>query len=292
MNLLLQLLANGIVNGAMFALLAIGFGLVYRSLRVFHVAYGACFVLSAFVYYLLVTCGGWPWWLAGLGSIATSAAIGTLMEAGFYWPFYRRRISSEAVLVASLGLAIMLENVMALLFGNEVAAIPRGLSQSVTLGPVRLTMIQIAQFAICTSVASAVFLLLRLPSFKIVLGMGENTELVQTLGHSLPRYRMLVLGLASGIAAVPACLVMTDVGMDVHAGMSYLLIAAVAVLAGGVARAPGWLLGAYLVAVLQSVVIWKFSAKWTGLVAFALLLAILLFRREGLVGLHKRKEEG
>ena len=212
MNLLLQLLANGVVNGAMFALLAIGFGLVYRSLRVFHIAYGTCFVLSAFVYYLLVTRAGLPWWLAGLGSIAVSAAMGALLEVGFYWPFYRRQTSSEAVLVASLGLAIMLENVMALLFGNEIVAIPRWLSPSVIIGPVRLTIIQVAQFAICSFVASAVFLLLRLRIFKIVLGMGENAELVQVLGHSLPRYRRLVLGLASGIAAVPACLVMTDVG--------------------------------------------------------------------------------
>lgn len=291
MNLFLQLLANGVVNGAMFALLAIGFGLVYRCLRVFHVAYGACFVLSAFIYYQLVTRGGCDWWLAGLGAAVGSAVVGAVLEFAFYGPFYRRETASEAILVASLGLAIMLENVMALMFGNEIVAIPRDLSPAMTIGPVRLTMIQVSQFAISVAVSGLVFFLMRLRAFKIVLAMGENPELVQALGYSIPKYRMLVLGLASSIAAVPACLVMTDVGMDVHAGMSYLLIAAVAVLAGGVARAPGWLLGAFVLAILQSVVIWKFSAKWTDVVAFALLLGVLLFRREGLLGTQKRREE-
>ena len=220
-----------------------------------------------------------------------SAVVGVLLERGFYWPFFRRVSSSEAVLVASLGLAIMIENALALFFGNEIVSIPRGVSESVTLGPVRLTMIQLWQFSICVAVAAGVLALMRVRQFKVILAMGENPELVQVLGHSLSRYRMLVFSTGTAIAAIPACLVMTDVGMDVHAGMSYLLIAAVAVLAGGVARVHGWLLGAFLLAILQSVVIWKLSAQWTDLVAFALLLSILMFRREGLIGIRKRKEE-
>lgn len=291
MSLFLQLLANGIVNGAMFALLAIGFGLIYRSLRVFHVAYGGCFVVSAFVYWSLVTKVGLPWLAAGVATAAISAALGALLELGFYGPFFRRGSSSEPALVASLGLAIMIENGMALIFGNEIVAIPRGLSDSVIIGPVRLTIIQIWQLTICIAVAVSVFALMRLRHFKLVLAMGENPELVQVLGHSLSRYRMLVLAIGTAVASIPACLVMTDVGMDVHAGMSYLLIAAVAVLAGGLARVQGWLLGAFLLTILQSVVIWKFSAKWTDLVAFVLLLTILLFRRDGLISIRKRMEE-
>jgi branched-chain amino acid transport system permease protein len=79
--------------------------------------------------------------------------------------------------------------------------------------------------------------------------------------------------------------------MDVHAGMSYLLLAAVAVLAGGISRMEGWVLGGFLLALLQSLVVWKFSAKWMDLVAFVLLLVVLLFRREGLTGIRKRTEE-
>jgi branched-chain amino acid transport system permease protein len=121
--------------------------------------------------------------------------------------------------------------------------------------------------------------------------MGENPELLQVHGWRLGRYRALVFALSGALVAVPACLIMVDVGMDVHAGMSYLLIAAVAVLAGGVARVEGWVMGGFVLAVMQSLVVWKFSAKWMDLVAFVLLLAVLLFRREGLLGIRKRTEE-
>jgi branched-chain amino acid transport system permease protein len=290
-NLLLQLLANGIVNGAMFAVLAVGFGLVYRSIGVFHVAYGGVFVLAAYVFHSLVTVAGLGWWSAGVVAVGLSGLFGWAMEGGFYGPFYRRGTAHGAVMVASLGLGIVIENGLALVYGNEIRAIPRDLAGAVTLGPVRLTTIQVGQLVLCAVVLAGLAVANRLRFFRVVRAMGENPELLQMHGWRLGRYRALVFALSGALAAVPACLMMTDVGMDVHAGMSYLLLAAVAVLAGGIARMEGWVLGGVALAVLQSLVVWKFSAKWMDLVAFVLLLAVLLFRREGLMGMRKRREE-
>lgn len=291
MNLFLQLLANGVVNGALYAMLAAGFGLVYRSTRVFHVAYGGAFVLAAYLFHSLVTLAGLGWWLAGVAAVALSSLSGWGMEAGFYGPFYRRGTATGAVMVASLGLGIVIENALALIYGNEIRAIPRELAQAMTLGPVRLTMIQIAQLAVGAVVLVALAGTRRLRFFRVVRAMGENPELLQVHGWRLGRYRALVFALSGALAAVPACLIMVDVGMDVHAGTSYLLIAAVAVLAGGVARVEGWVLGGFVLALLQSLVVWKFSAKWMDLVAVVVLLGVLLFRREGLLGIRKRTEE-
>lgn len=291
MNLFLQLLANGIVNGALFAVLAVGFGLVYRSIQVFHVAYGGAFVLAAYLFYSLVTMAGLGWWTGGLAAVAFSALFGWAMEVGFYHPFYRRRTAHGAVMVASLGLGIVVENVLALVCGNEIRAIPRDLAHAVTLGPVRLTTIQVGQFIVCAALLGGLVLARRLRFFQVVRAMGENAELLQVHGWRLKRYRALVFALSGALAAVPACLIMVDVGMDVHAGMSYLLIAAVAVLAGGVARMEGWVLGGVVLAILQSLVVWKLSAKWMDLVAFVLLIAVLLFRREGILGISRRTEE-
>ncbi len=291
MNLFLQLLANGLVSGALFAVLAAGFGLVYRSTGVFHVAYGGAFVLAAHLFYSLVTLAGLGCWVAGFAAVGLSALAGWAMEAGFYGPFYRRGTAPGAVMVASLGLGIVMENLLALIYGNGIRAIPRELTQAMTLGSVRLTMIQVAQLAVGVAVLAALAGARRMRFFRLVRAMGENPELLQAHGWRLGRYRALVFALSGALATVPACLIMVDVGMDVHAGMSYLLIAAVAVLAGGVARVEGWLLGGFVLAMLQSLVVWKYSAKWMDLVAFVLLLAVLVFRREGLLGIRKRTEE-
>lgn len=291
MNLFLQLLANGVVNGAMFAVLASGFGLVYRGTGVFHVAYGGAFVLAAYLFYSLVTAAGLSWWTAGLVATGLGAVVGWAMEAGFYRPFFRRGTAHGAVMVASLGLGIVIENALALAYGNEIRALPRGLAESLVLGPVRLTTIQAAQFLVCGAVLAALALARHSRFFRVARAMGENAELLRIHGWPLERHRALVFALSGALAAVPACLMMVDVGMNVHAGMSHLLIAAVAVLAGGVARMEGWGLGGVVLALLQSLVVWQFSAKWMDLVAFVLLVAMLLFRREGLLGIAKRREE-
>ena len=291
MNLLLQLLANGVVNGAMFAVLAVGFGLVYRNIGVFHAAYGGVFVLAAYLFHSLVTVVGLGWWTGGVMTVGLSAAFGWVMEKGFYHPFFRRGTAPGAVMVASLGLGIVIENLLALVYGNEIRAIPRDLAGAMTLGTVRLTTIQVGQFVLCGAVLAGLAVANRLRFFRVVRAMGENPELLEVHGWRLSRYRAWVFALSGALAAVPACLLMVDVGMDVHVGMSYLLLAAVAVLAGGIARMEGWVLGGVVLAVLQSLVVWKFSAKWMDLVAFVLLLAVMLFRREGLLGIRKRTEE-
>ena len=291
MTLFLQLLANGLVNGVMFAVLAVGFGLVYRSIRVFHMAYGAVFVLAAVGYHSLVTIAGFGWWGGGVLAVVLSALFGWAIEAGFYHPFYRKGTAPGAIMVASLGLGIVIENGLALIYGNEVLAIPRGLAQPVMFGSVRLTTIQVAQFVICSLVLGSLGLANRFRCFRVLRAMGENSELLQVHGWRLGRYRALVFAISGALAAVPACLVMVDVGMDVHAGMSYLLVGAVAVLVGGVFRTEGWVLGGVVLAMLQSLVVWKFSARWMNLVAFMLLIAVLMLRREGFLSIRKRTEE-
>lgn len=226
-----------------------------------------------------------------MATVLLAALAGWAMEAGFYGPFFRRGTAAGAVMVASLGLGIAIENGMALAYGNEARAIPRGLAESVMLGPVRLTTIQVAQFLVCGAVLTGLAAASWSRFFRVARAMGENAELLEIRGWPLGRHRAGVFALSGALAAVPACLVMVDVGMTPHAGMSHLLLAAVAVLVGGVARMPGWILGGVLLAILQSLVVWKFSAKWMDLVAFALLVAMLLLRREGLLGIRKRTEE-
>lgn len=291
MTLLAQLIFNSIVNGAMFAVLAIGFGLVYRSTQVFHVAYGSSFVLLAFVFYALVVGAGFPWWIAGIATVAAGALTGWGMEAWFYGPLRRSGAASGAAMVASLGLGIVIENLLVLFWGNEIRAIPRNVDAVMLFGEVRVSNMQAAQLVICSIVLAGLAAAGRSEFFRIVRAMGENAGLLQVLGHPLPRYRSLVFALSGALTAVPACLFMLDVGTDANAGMSWLLIAVIAVLTGGVAHMQGWVLGALLLALLQSLVVWRFSARWMDLVAFALLIVVLLFRPEGLVGVRRRAEE-
>jgi branched-chain amino acid transport system permease protein len=195
-------------------------------------------------------------------------------------------------MVASLGAMIIIENVLAMVFGNEHQTMQRGLASRVTLGPVNLTSIQILQFA----VATVALILLgiatqRIRVFKAIWAMGDEPELVPVLGMPLMRYRSLVFIISAGLGGIAGCLIGLDVGVDPNMGMSYLLTAVVAVLAGGIDRYVGWILGGVILALLQSIMVWKFSAQWMDLVTFAVLIGVLMFRPQGVMGLRKRLEE-
>ena len=292
MPLFLQLLANGIVNGAMFALLAVAFGLVYRSAKVFHIAYGGLYVLSAYILFAGVSWFGLPVWLACVLAVLLSAVAGVATEAGFYRPFAKRRSGPGVVLVASLGLFIVLENAVALTFGNEVRTLPRGIANSYTIAGIRLSSIQLLQLGVSLLALGALALAMRrVRALKAIWAMGDEPELLETLGNPLPRYRMIVFAIATALAAIPACLIGIDTGMNPHMGMHYLLIGAVAMLAGGIDRFSGWVLGGFLLAILHSLIVWKLSSQWMDLATFSVLIAVLLFRPQGIMGTRKRLEE-
>ena len=292
MNLLLQLLANGLVNAALFSMLAVGFGLIWRSLRVFHLAFGGIFVASGYIFRTLSVRAGWPPWMAGLATIFLAAIMGWLIELGLYRPFFKRKAASGAILIASMGVLVMLENIIAMIFGNELQTIPRGMSPVVQIGTIRLTTLQIWGFGFgAVSVTFLWILVHRLRTFKAMWAMGDQPELIPVLGLPLNRLRAMALAVGTAMAAIPACVITLDLGIDPFVGMSYLLIAAVAVLAGGADSYRGWVTGAIVLAMLQSLVVWKFSARWMDMVTFGLLVAMLVFRPSGLAAGVKRIEE-
>jgi branched-chain amino acid transport system permease protein len=292
MNLLLQLFANGLVNGALFALLACAFGLVYRSVRVFHIAFAGLFLISPYAAYAANVWLQAPIWLAmGLG-VVVGAVAGYLLEEFLYHPFFRRKASNAAVMVASLGAFVVIENLLAIIFGNELRILDRELASSFGFGPISLTSIQAFQWLIAAAALVVLGMAIRkLRLFKAIWAMGDEPGLVPVLGLPLTRYRKIVFTLSAAFGGLASCLIAVDVGVDPHMGMSYLLIAAVAVLAGGIDRYAGWVLGGVVLALLQSLMVWQFSAKWMDLVTFAVLIVVLVVRPQGMLGLQKRLEE-
>ena len=292
MNLFLQLLGNGIVQGAVAMLYAAGFGFVYRSFRVFHIAMGAQFVFSCYGFYTCVTVCKLPLMVSVPVVLVLSAAFAALIECAVYHPFAQKRCSSGVVMIASLGVMIVMENVIALAYGNEVKTISNQLEPSVAFAGLRFTRIQLLQFFVGLGVFAAVGVLVRFGKwFKAVWAMGDQPELLPVLGLPLMRLRLLVMSLGGVLVAIAAMLISWDIGMDPHVGMHYLLLGSVAVFFGGTDRYWAWGAGAMLLSVLQSLAVWQFSARWTDLVTFGVLIFVLLFRPQGLFGVSKRLEE-
>lgn len=292
MNLFLQLLGNGLIQGSVAMLYAASFGFVYRSFRVFHIAQGAQFVFACYAFYTCATVGGLPLVVAVPMVLALSIVFAAVIELAVYRPFAKKRCSSGVVMIASLGVMIVVENVVALIYGNEVKMISNQLEPSVAFAGLRFTRIQVIQFLVGMGVFAAVGAAVRYGKwFKALWAMGDQPELLPVLGLPVKGLRLGVMMLSGFLVAVPALLISWDIGMDPHVGMHYLLLGSVAVFFGGVDRYWAWGVGAMLLAVLQSLAVWKFSAQWNDLITFGVLVFVLLFRPQGLFGIRKRLEE-
>lgn len=291
MNLLCQLLANGLVQGAMVACLASGFGLVARSFRVFHVAMGAQFVFSSYAFYVAAVLLRAPPAAAVAIALAASVLFALLLEMAVYRPFAARGCAGGVTMVASLGVMIVTENLLALAFGNEVKTIPHPPPATFALGAVRLTSLQVSQFAVCLALfVAAGVLIAKGRWFKACWALGDDSGLVRTMGLPVGRIRALVMAAGALLVAVPAMLVSADTGMDPHEGMRWLLVASMAAYFGGRDRYWAWGAGALALGLAQAIAVWKIPAQWMDAVAFSLLLGVLATRPNGLFGGERRPE--
>ena len=292
MTLLLQLLLNAIVNASIYSLLAVGFGLVYRSMRFFHIAYGAVYIIASYAVIYGMDSIGLPLYLSLSAGLLIGALAGIAMDKAVYLPLERQGASTGVLFIASLGLYILIVNLIALMFGNEVKILSKGMEPSFQVGSFVITRMQGIQFLTGWIFVITFWLIIRKNTFmKGIWAMGETPTLVMALGLPYRTMRTAVFMLSSVFAGTASILTALDVGIDPHVGMQALLTGAVAVIVGGVDVFWGWIGGAVILAILQSIAVWQFSARWNDLITFGILIAVLLLRPQGLFSPKKRREE-
>lgn len=284
--MLSQVLVNGVVAGAGYGLVALGFGLIYATTRFFHFAHGAIYTCGAYLAYLLVVWFGLPLLLSLLLSVLLSCLLGILIEVGIYRPLRKNESSSLVLLLASLGTFVVLQNLISLIFGDATRTLRTGLVQEgLEIFGARITPIQITIILSSVLLFIATSLVLKYSrAGKAIRAVANDPELAKVAGIDSDKAILLTFAIGSGLAAVAAILVSFDVDMTPTMGFNALLMAVVAVIIGGVGSIPGAALGGLLLGMAQHLGVWKISAQWQDAIAFTILLAFLIFRTQGFFG--------
>lgn len=291
-GLLFQLVVNGLINGCLYALVAVSYALIYNTTRVFHIAHGAAYTVGAYLCFYFFVRLGWPLSAAVATAILLCGFLGALMEWGLYAPLVRRGASPLVAFLSSLGLYTAAVNVVALLFGNETQVLRSGVAETLRVGGAIITKIQAAQALIAGGILVALLLALHRSRWgRTIRAVRDNPVLASVMGINLFAVRTMVFAVGSALAALAAVLSAVDVGMDPHVGMPALLTAAVALIVGGIGTFAGPAVGGLILGILQALVVWKFSTQWTEAVTFAVLIAFLVVRPSGIVAPHRRLEE-
>jgi len=285
----LQFLINGIVTGVLYSLAAVGFALVYNTTRIFHVAAAAVYTIAAYAFFFAARTLELPLWLAAAFALAFTAVASVGCEAAVYRPLARKGASPNVVMISSIGLMIILVNVVAMFFGNETKIISNAIQPSLRLGSLILTQPQMLQLLVG---AGALVLLAALLKFSPLglktRALGNDPVLFEVFGFNTDAMRLGMFALSGVFLGLSSCLSAYDVGMSPHGGMSVLINALVAMIIGGTGRFLACVAGGVLLGVLQALVVWQFAANWQYAVTFLLLLLFLFFRPQGLLGVARR----
>lgn len=285
-----QFIVNGVITGMIYGVVSLGFALVYNTTRIFHIAYAAIYMVAPYFLIFLLKILGIPLIISVIIGLSGTVIMGLATELLVYTPLVRRNSSSSVIMVSSIGVMIVIINVVALLAGNETKVINTEISNSFSIGQALITYTQLAQFAISMVLIVAFFTFLKFSRFGIqTRAYRDDDTLSAVLGLNTLRLKRILFLLSSLFAGIGSCLIAWDVGMDPYVGMPMLMNAMVALIIGGIGRFEAPVLGGILIGVLQALVVYFTSARWQDAVTFSLLIIFLLFRPQGILGEKMRR---
>ena len=287
MSVLAQFLVNGIVAGSVYALIALGFALIFTASRVFHFAHGGVYTLSAFAGYAALVTFELGTVAAFAASIAAAAVLGTLINATLYEPMRECGVSSFVMMICSFGILIIFTNLAAMAWGTNPVVLWRGGQETVhTLGPVNVTGLQlgIVGFAALLGVALWVFF----QRFRLgiaIRALGNDSELALIMGMPARRLRHLSFAVGSALVGVSSLLIGFNVGIiDFNMGFDIILMATVAMIIGGLGNVGAAAGGGFALGVVQNLALFTIDSKWQMALSFTILILVLLFRPSGFFG--------
>jgi len=290
--MLSQFVANAICSGSVVALVALGFAIVYNCTGVFHIAHGALIVAAAYIAYFMAAAAGFPLPVAFVMGLVGSALLAALTEILVYRPLYIRQAPAPILLISSLGVYVVLVNSIAMLFGNETRVLRPGAAPTLVFGSVSITDAQALQVISAFLVILAGTGLLRWTHFgRTLRAITDSPVLSEVLGINVRSLRFVAIVMGTLVASLGMLLGSLDIGIEPNVGFEMVLVAATACIVAGKKSLLAPVSGAFLLALLQNLVVWKTSARWTSAATFSLLSFFLLVRPQGIFGTQRRVEE-
>ena len=288
-NYLLQFLLNGLVMGAIYAMVGLGFALVYNTTHIFHIVYGVIYTAAAYLFYFFLQRYFGVLSSMALGLVGASL-LGYLIEKTIYRPLHKKGFPLVLFIISSIGAMIVLINVIALIWGNETKILNPAISKVFHFGGILITDMQIYQFAISIIMIIIIMILLKRTKLGIILrAMRDDSDLTSSFGVDILKMRTYIFIISSFLVGLAGCLIAYDVGMDPYGGMNILLISIVALIIGGIGHFEGVIVGGMFLGIIQALVVSQISTKWSESLVFIILIAFLLFRPQGIWGKRIRE---
>lgn len=277
-----EILVYGAVTSAIYALLAIGFALVFGVARILNLAHGAFYMLGAYFTYLFAVLLRPPLLAAAILAVVATGAIGWALER---WIIRPHRASTMAVLMVTLAFLLVVQQVVLVIFGSEVINVPAFVDRKYTILGAAVGGQQVLTVVVAVVSLAGLWLLLQHTRLgAAILALSQDPLGAQYVGISINRIYSVVIVLSAAFAALAGVIAGPFLSSSPDMALPALVKAFAIVIVGGLGSLSGSILAAILVGYAETIVAYAVSSSWTEVVSLGAVLIVLLVRPSGLRG--------
>jgi branched-chain amino acid transport system permease protein len=292
MNEAIQIGLGGVLQGCIYALLAVGFSLVFRVTGVINLAQGGFCILGALLAHTFETAWGWPILAAGPAAVLVTTMVGTILGAVAFVPGMRR-VSNSNMLMLSAGLLALLGGGMLVIWGSQPYALPpfSGVA-SVAIAGIQVPTQGFWVLGTTAAIVTGLWLLLqRSPVGRALRACAENPTAAALMGISVPGMTLFSFALASAIGAIAGIVIAPATSLQFDTGTLFTISGFIAVAIGGIGSFPGAIAGGLLLGLASQFATAYISSLFSNALSLGLLLAVLLWRPIGLFATGKARRQ-
>jgi branched-chain amino acid transport system permease protein len=285
-----DILVSGLINGGVYALLAIGFSLIFGVARIVNIAHTAFYMLAAYALYGMLVVGGVPLALAIPLAVVAVVALSLVCYKLVIEPV---RQHESAVLIATIALALIFQESLLVSFGGSFLGIPNAVEGVTSIIGVRVSYQRLIILAVVAITLVATWYLLNRTRLGLAIRAAANDqEIANLMGMNVNRVAMYTVGISVGLAAIAGVVVAPVFVVDPLMWLSPLVTMLAIVVLGGLGSLKGSLIGAFIIGYVEAITVFAVPAGsyLKGAVALSIMILVLLIRPEGLFGVVFEEE--
>ncbi|MBE0620549.1 MAG: branched-chain amino acid ABC transporter permease [Burkholderiales bacterium] len=279
---MLEILIHGAVSSAIYAMLAVGFTLIFGVARVLNLAHGSFYALGAYGAYYFTSHLHMPLLPAALLAIGLVALFGVFVEKVLVRPMRRSQL---AVLMITLAVALVVEQALFLTFGSEYRNVPEFVSRKFTIGGVDVGGQRLLALGVSVVLIGLLWLFIQRTRLgSAILAVSQDPEAASYMGIPSDRIFSIVMALSAALAAAAGVLAGPFLTVQPTMWLLPIVKAFAIVIVGGLGSIPGSILAALMLGYAETIVGYTISTSWTEIVSVAATLLMLVFRPAGMFG--------
>lgn len=291
MDLVVQMLVNGLQTGSVYILFALGLTLIFGVMKVVNFAHGALFSMAAYTAYVILSYGadrlpGVPAWVLYMGSFIVASVVLAIIGVALYYAFFKRFAGDLiSTLIVTIGFALVVEVLVRELFSAQPRSVPRVFSGTIPLLGASVTVERVVIFVVAIVVTLGVASFVRFTPTGVALrAVTADSEAAALQGVNVTRIALMGVLLATTLAAVAGVLIAPATVVTPTMGFEFLMKGFVIVILGGLGSLTGAVYAGLLVGMAESVGTQLLDLTTATIFTFFVVIVVLLFRPQGLMG--------